>query len=313
MLIKLLSLSSILLLQCFTTAVAGAPTAQDWDDEEDQGDYSDRFPPYIEEPQPPSRPCDAQGCRDPTYRLNQDEIFTGQNIFLILFGRPGRIQSSPGEDIRKILTSYVEDSLPYFLKQLTPAPSSISTLVNEGAPLIVEAVLDFSKARDIKDPSKLKAWTEKAYAKAPCELFAAATLPVLEPALDAVYFQNNPKQELEYGQKPTTHDLDYFIQPVFGPMSHRDGITIHYNSKFPKFQRRAQVANQGRDVFVRGPDVSQYRSTPSTSGNYKFKYLVLTLIRQFGHLAQWSAVDYLDSEIELQYLVGLCKVSRFNF
>ena len=307
MLIKLFSLSSILLLQCLTTAVAGAPTAQDG------GDFSDRFPPDIEEPQPPSRPCDAQGCRDPTFRLDQNEIFPGQIIFLILFGRPGRIQSSPGEDISKILTSYVEDSLPYFLKQLTPTPSNISTLVKEGAPLIVEAVLDFSKAKNIKNSKKLKAWTEKAYVKAPCDLFAAATLPVLEPALDAVYFQNNPNQDLNYGQKPTTHDLDYFIQPVFGPISHRDGITIHYDSKFPKFQNRVQVANQARDVFVRSPDVSHYRSTPSSSGNHEFKRLVRTLIRQFGHLVQWSAVDYLDDEIDLQYLLGLCKVSHFNF
>lgn len=303
MLTPLFSLSSILLLQCLTSAVVGVPIAQDEDD------FPDRdFPPFIEDPQPPSRPCDAQGCRDPTYGLLQDEIFPGQNIFVITFGRPGRVQSSPGQNISTILTSYVEDGLPYFLKQLNPTPKDIPALVTEGAPLIVGAVLDFAEAKDVSNSQKLKAWAEKAYVKAPCDLFAAATLPVLEPALDAVYFDNNPNQDLEYGQKPTTTDLDYFIQPVFGPISHRDGITIYYNSKFPTFQNGIWVANQARDVFVRGPDVSHYRSTPTSPGNRQFKYLVLALMRHFGTLTQWSAVDYLDNEFDIQSLLGLCKV-----
>lgn len=305
MLTSLFSLSTLLLLKCLTSPATGVPVSQDEsDDALTRGGI-----PYIPQgPQAPPRPCDEEGCRDPAIQLSQDDVFPGQDIFLIVFGRPGRIQSSPGKDISTILTSYVEDSLPYFLKQLTPVPKDIPAAVKEGAPLIVSAVLDFSQRKDAKNAQKLKAWTKKVYGKAPCDLFAASTLPPLEAALDAVYFANNPTQEFEYGQKQISHDLDYFIRPAYGPIATRDGVTIRYNSKFPAFQNGVNVVNHARDVFVRGPDDSQYRSTPAGPGHIEFKRLVQTLLYQFGHVAQWATVDYLDDEIDLKYLLGYCKV-----
>lgn len=290
--------SSLLLLQYLTVSVWGTPTPQ-------ADDFGDRFPTIPDDPTPPPRPCDAAGCRDPTYQL-PPSFFPGQDIFVILFGRPGRYQSTSKPDINQILKGYLQDSLPYFLKQLAPVPSKIPDLVKEGIPLLVNAILSTLGANDMKDVPKLQAWAKKVYPKASCDLFAAAALPAYLAGFDTVYFANNPKQVLDYGAKPSIPELDYFIQPAYGPISHNDGVTIFYNAKFPAFFGQRHVVSEGRDVFVRSPAVSHSQASLS---NPEFNALVRHLLYQFGHVKKWSEVDYLDSDYEMQYLKGLCEVS----
>lgn len=288
--------SSFLLLQAITPLVFCAAIP------------GDEEAPNGLNPEAPPRGCDAYGCPDPTYYLQDPTLIPDKtDVFIINFARPGKYQDTPKPDVNKILTDYLSTSSPYLLNQLNVDKKSIPALVNEGVPLLVDAVLSITQSKNVADGGKaLQKWSQKIEPKSPCGLFAAAAVPASLIAFDAVYFANNANGV------PTTNDLDYFLQPAFGSFSHDNDVSVHYNAKFPDFFSQKRSTNVDRNVYVRlAESAAKYRASPSSAGNPEFKKLVLVLLRQFGQVKQWAAADWVDTAFGLGYLNEYCKVN-FN-
>lgn len=289
--------SSLFLLQALAPVVLGAAIPDDY------------YPPPHESPDPPARDCDAAGCRDPTWNLDDATLIPDkENVWIITFGRPGKYQEAAKPDINKILSDYLSTSLPYLLNQLSLDKKEIPTLVKDGVPLLIKAVTSITQQKDAADAKKLQEWSRKVEPKSPCGAFAAAAVSAYLVAFDAVYFANNPNGV------PTTNDLDYFLMPAYGSMSHDNDMTVHYNAKFPDFfSSQKSSTNVDRNVYVRMDEsAAKYRASPSSAGNPDFKKLAHVLLRQFGQVKQWAALDFLDTGFEIRYLKEYCKVRLFR-
>ena len=307
--------SSLFLLQAIVPVVLGAALPDD-----NYYDPYDHLPPPVVEPQPPARGCDEAGCRDPTYQLQDDTLIPDKpNVWVITFGRPGKYQEAAKPDINKILSDYLSTSLPYFLNQLSLDKKIVPSLVKEGIPILINAITSITQEKAVADAAKeLQKWSQKVEPKSPCGAFAAAAVSASLVAYDAVYFAN----EADYASDPndpngasTTNDLDYFLKPAYGSISHDDDVIIHYNAKFPDYFAASKPStNVDRNVYVRlSESAAKYRASPSSAPNPDFKKLVRILLKQFGQVKQWAAVDYLDTDFELGYLREYCKVRLTPF
>lgn len=257
-------------------------------------------PPPLEEPEPPFRAC-APFCQNPTYQLAEPDIYPNRNTWIVTIGRPGLYQSEANPDINKILGTYLKESLPYFLNQIVSDNKTIPDLVSAGSPLLIDAVIAIASETDVApNAAKLKAWATSVDPKAPCDAFAAAAVSINSVVGDTVYF-GNPREG-----KTTTHEQDYFLQPAYGPISHRDDIVIHYKSKFPAFWGANPTTNIDRNVYVRSSAACY-----SSSGLVAFEAQIKDLLAQFGQLKQWAEpdVDYIDTVYQIRYLKAYCEVS----
>lgn len=260
------------------------------------------YPPIIpEDPVPPFRAC-APFCRDPTYQLAEPDIYPNRNTWIVTIGRPGLYQSEKNPDINQVLATYLNESLPYFLDQIVSDNKTVPALVTAGSPLLVDAVIAIANETDVApNAAKLKAWATSVDPKAPCDAFAASAVSILSVVGDTVYFAN-PREG-----SATTHEQDYFLQPAYGPISHRDDIIIHYNSKFPAFWGTTPTTNIDRNVYVRSNKTcAKYRA-----GEAAFEAQIKDLLTQFGQLKQWAVpdVDYIDTVYQIRYLKAYCVVN----
>lgn len=261
-------------------------------------------PPPPEDPEPPFRAC-APFCQNPTYQLAEPNIYPNRNTWIVTIGRPGLYQSEANPDINKILDTYLKESLPYFLNQIVSDYKTIPDLVSTGSPLLIDAVLSIASETDVApNAAKLKAWATSVDPKAPCDAFAAAAVSVNSVVGDTVYFDNPRKGNT------TTHEQDYFLQPAYGPISHRDDIVIHYKSKFPAFWGSNPTTNIDRNVYVRSGGACY----SSSSGLAAFGAQIKDLLAQFAQLKQWAEpdVDYIDTVYQIRYLKAYCEVSIFS-
>lgn len=257
-------------------------------------------PPPPEEPEPPFRAC-APFCKNPTYQLAEPDIYPNRNTWIVTIGRPGLYQSEANPDIKKILGTYLKESLPYFLNQIVSDNKTVPGLVSTGSPLLIDAVLAIASESDVApNAAKLKAWATSVDAKAPCDAFAAAAVPINSVVGDTVYF-GNPREG-----NATTHEQDYFLQPAYGPISHRDDIVIHYKSKFPAFWGANPTTNVDRNVYVRSSEACY-----SSSGLGAFEAQIKDLLAQFAQVKQWAEtdVDYVDTIYQIRYLKAYCLVN----
>lgn len=255
------------------------------------------FPP--EEPEPPFRAC-APFCQNPTYQLAEPNIYPNRNTWIVTIGRPGLYQSEANPDIKKILGTYLKESLPYFLNQIVSDNKTVPDLVAAGSPLLIDAVIAIANETDVApNAAKLKAWATSVDPKTPCDAFAAAAVPILSVVGDTVYFANPREGNV------TTHEQDYFLQPAYGPISHRDDIVIHYKSKFPAFWGANPTTNIDRNVYVRGSEACYSSAAPA------FEAQIKDLLAQFGQLKQWAEpdVDYVDTIYQIRYLKAYCEVN----
>ena len=260
-------------------------------------------PAPPEDPIPPFRAC-APFCRNPTYQLAEPDIYPNRNTWIISIGRPGLYQSETNPDINKILGTYLKESLPYFLNQIVSDNKTVPALVTAGSPLLIDAVIAIANETDVApNAAKLKAWATSVDPNAPCDAFAAAAVSINAVVGDAVYFANPPEG------KATTHEQDYFLQPAYGPTSHRDGVVIHYKSKFPAFWGTNPTTNIDRNVYVRSSETCAKYS----AGDAAFEAQIKDLLAQFGQLKQWAEpdVDYIDTVYEIRYLKAYCVVNIF--
>lgn len=293
--------SSLLLLQSLTVVLSGSVIPRD-DDDVEKG-----FSRVPEDPEIPPRTCDPD-CKDAAYNLPENFYPYRNDIFTILFGRPGALESNPTTPASEILTRELTETLPYLIHQFGNVDDvKIPALVKEGVPLLVKDVLGLVGGQDDPNGGKITQWARKIAPKAICQFYAVAALPATEAASDTIYYANQNQ-----AGKPTTSDQDYFLQPAYGPLAHRDDITIKYNAKFPAlFGKAAAAFVQDRTTYVRDPDFSQYRQTPTAPGNPKFKDQIRTLLYQFKHTEQWSQTtpqDYLDNAYYLGYHYEYCLV-----
>lgn len=260
-------------------------------------------PPIPEDPEPPFRAC-APFCQNPTYQLAEPDIYPDRNTWIVAIGRPGLYQSEAKPDIKKVLGTYLDESLPYFLNQIVSDNQTVPALVSAGAPLLIDAVIAIASETDVApNAAKLKAWATSVDPKAPCDAFAAAAVSINSVVGDTVYFGNPSKG------KATTHEQDYFLQPAYGPISHRDDIVIHYKSKFPAFWGANPTTNIDRNVYVRTSEACY-----SKSGLVAFEAQIKDLLAQFGELSQWAEpdVDYIDTVYQIRYLKAYCEVIILN-
>lgn len=242
-----------------------------------------------EEPEPPFRAC-APFCQNPTYQLAEPDIYPNRNTWIVTIGRPGLYQSEVNPDINKILDTYLKEFLPYFLNQIVSDNKTIPALASAGSPLLIDAVIAIAYEADVaSNAEKLKAWATSVDPKAPCDAFAAAAVSMNSVVGDTVYF-GNPREG-----NATTHEQNYFLQPAYGPISHRDDIVIHYKSKFPAFWGANPTTNIDRNVYVRSSEEVCYSS--SRSGLVAFEAQIKDLLAQFGQLKQWAEpdVNYIDT------------------
>lgn len=264
-------------------------------------------PSPPEEPEPPFRAC-APFCRNPTYRLAEPDIYPNRDTWIITIGRPGLYQSETNPDINNVLGTYLKESLPYFLNQIVSDNKTVPALVTAGSPLLIDAVVAIAKETDVApNAAKLKAWATSVDPKAPCDAFAAAAVPINSVVGDTVYFAN-PREG-----KATTHEQDYFLQPAYGPISHRDDILIHYKSKFPAFWGTTPTTNIDRNVYVRSSETCAKYSSDA-AGHAAFEAQIKDLLTQFGQLKQWAVpdVDYIDTIYQIRYLKAYCLVNYFS-
>ncbi len=277
--------SSLLLLQSIAPFVLGSAIP---------GSVPPEPPP---EPEPPFRAC-APFCDNPTYKIAEPDIYPGKDIWIVTIGRPGLFQSEAKPDISKVLATYENEALPYFLNQVVADNKTVPALATIGIPLLVDTVTSIAKRTDVApNVDKLKAWTQQIAPKEPCDFFATAAVAILSVVGDTVYFANPPEGT------PTTRDQDYFLQPAYGPLSHRDDIVIHYNSKFPAFWDQTPTTNIDRNVYLRTSQSCSKNSSPD------FEAQMRLLLLQFVQLKQWSEVDYVDTVFQIRYLNEYCKVS----
>lgn len=257
-------------------------------------------PPITpEDPEPPFRGC-APFCPNPTYQLAEPNIYPNRNTWIITIGRPGLYQSEANPDINKILGTYLKESLPYFLNQIVSDNKTVPDLVAAGSPLLIDAVIAIANETDVApNAAKLKAWATSVDPKTPCDAFAAAAVPINSVVGDTVYFAN-PREG-----NATTHEQDYFLQPAYGPISHRDDIVIHYKSKFPAFWGANPTTNIDRNVYVRSSEACYSSSGPA------FEAQIKDILAQFGQLKQWAEpdVDYVDTVYQIRYLKAYCEVN----
>lgn len=260
------------------------------------------FPPDPPpEPEPPFRAC-APFCRDPTYQLDEPDIYPNRNTWIVTIGRPGLYQSEKNPDINQVLGTYLKESLPYFLNQIVSDNKTVPALVTAGSPLLVDAVIAIANKTDVApNAAKLNAWATSVDPKAPCDAFAAAAVPIHSVVGDTVYFAN-PREG-----NATTQEQDYFLQPAYGRISHRDDILIHYNSKFPAFWGTNPTTNIDRNVYVRSSETCAKYS----AGYAAFEAQIKDLLAQFGQLKQWAVpdVDYVDTVYDIRYLKAYCVVN----
>lgn len=260
-------------------------------------------PPITpEDPEPPFRGC-APYCPNPTYQLAEPNIYPNRNTWIITIGRPGLYQSEASPDINKILGTYLKESLPYFLNQIVSDNKTVPDLVAAGSPLLIDAVIAIASETDVApNAAKLKSWATSVDPKTPCDAFAAAAVPINSVVGDTVYFAN-PREG-----NATTHEQDYFLQPAYGPISHRDDIVIHYNSKFPAFWGANPTTNIDRNVYVRSSEACYSSSGPD------FEAQIKDILAQFGQLKQWAEpdVDYVDTVYQIRYLKAYCEVNISN-
>lgn len=259
-------------------------------------------PPITpDDPEPPFRTC-APYCRDPTYQLSEPDIFPNRNTWIVTIGRPGLYQSETNPDINQVLGTYLKESLPYFLNQIVSDNKTVPALVTVGSPLLVDAVIAIANETDVApNAAKLKAWATSVDPKAPCDAFAAAAVSINSVVGDTVYFANPPEGNT------TTQEQDYFLQPAYGSISHRDNIVIHYNSKFPAFWGTTPTTNIDRNVYVRSSKTCAKYGT----GQAAFEAQIKDLLAQFGQLKQWAVpdVDYIDTVYQIRYLKAYCLVN----
>lgn len=256
-----------------------------------------------DEPNPPFRACEPF-CRNPTYRLAEPDIYPNRDTWIVTIGRPGLFQSEAKPDINEVLGTYLEESLPYLLDQIVSDNKTVPGLVSTGSPLLIDAVLAIASESDVApNAAKLKAWAASVDPKAPCDAFAAAAVPINSVVGDTLYF-GNPREG-----NATTHEQDYFLQPAYGPISHRDDIVIHYNSKFPAFWEANPTTNVDRNVYVRSKEAC-YRS----SGLGAFEAQIKDLLSQFAQLKQWAEpdIDYVDTVYQIRYLKAYCLVNSYQ-
>ena len=146
---------------------------------------------------------------------------------IVTIGRPGLYQSETNPDINRVLGTNLKETLPYFLNHIVSDKKTVPALVTAGSPLLLDAVVAIAKETDVApNAAKLKAWATSVDPKAPCDTFAAAAVPINSVIGDIANAREG---------KATTHQQDYFLQPAYGPISHRDDIVIHYKSKLPAF------------------------------------------------------------------------------
>lgn len=258
-------------------------------------------PPEFSEPEPPFRAC-APFCLDPTYQLYEPDIYPNRNTWIVTIGRPGLYQSEMNPDINQVLGTYLNESLPYFLNQIVSDNKTVPALVTAGSPLLIDAVIAIANKTDVApNAAKLKAWATSVDPKAPCDAFAAAAVSIHSVVGDTVYFANPPEGNA------TTQEQDYFLQPAYGTISHRDDIVIHYNSKFPAFWGTNPTTNIDRNVYVRSSETGANYS----AGYAAFEAQIKDLLAQFGQLKQWAVpdVDYVDTVYDIRYLKAYCVVN----
>lgn len=301
--------SSLFALQCIYPLVLAMAIPDEIPDEIPD-DSDPRYQPIIPpDPEPPSRPCDPF-CNDPTYQLRDQVYPDKENLWVITPGRPGIYQSQTNPDIRKILGQYLDESLPYLLAQTVTDSKRIPGLTKWGRRLLVDATLSIPKEKDVVNTAKLQKYINTVAPKAACGFFAAAAVPILGVAADTVFFANQPNYAQDPNSFSTTHDQDYFLQPAVGPLAHAEfELSVHYSAKVPALFGTNPTTQEGRDIYLRSPaTASKYRATPQSAGNPTFKNQIRDLLHQFGQTKQWAAVDYIDTDFQLRYLLGYCKV-----
>ena len=297
------SISTLLFLsQLLAPSVTGSPIPDNGYCAADDPGCESRFLITPPDPVAPSRPCDPY-CVDPTFRIDGEGIFLDKPTWIILIGIPENTPSQKGVDFKKELTGYAEESLPYLLNQLVADKKTVPDLVKQGVPMLVDTVLSTAAQKNVTSTKELQKWFQKMLPKDSCTLFAAAAIPMLSRAYDIAQLINGQDSS------PTTQDIDFFLNPVYGSLAKRDDIEIHYGSFFPPLYGNVASVLDNRIVYVQNPEsAAKYRATPSSPGNPDFKDLVRVLIPQYRQVAQWSSFAYYDYQYQLRYLKSLCEV-----
>ena len=147
---------------------------------------------------------------------------------------PPPIAENNMESFENIHAQIVNASLPYLLEQFGVNLNDIPVLVAKGIPLFEGAIKASFCGSDpvrhclhsIDDFTKfITKIPGTSTTNAACGMFAAAALPSYLTLVGIL-------RALNFGQKATTPEQDFYTFPVHGSISHNDGIVVFYNTNF---------------------------------------------------------------------------------
>jgi hypothetical protein len=218
-------------------------------------------------------------------------------------------------------TEVTQQSLPSLLELFGVDESEISALVEEAIPIFNEALaaLFVHQSKNTAQFGALDVfpdmvtWVKKVISKAAnvvqdnavsivCAVFGAA----LEPGFEAVAILFLMLNVLKTSG-PTVNDQDFYLFPVYGTISHADGIVINYDAAYPPF-----FESFGSVDAITLHNII-YTKSLASSASYtdpQFSAATRILIHEFTHITQYKALGYFGSGFGTKYLYQFCKVSK---
>jgi hypothetical protein len=244
-------------------------------------------------------------------KISPSSLVQNGTVTVIL---PPTINDNNTDSFEDIHTQTLKVSLPYLFEQIGVDQEKIPKLVERGIPLFEAAVKESlcpthsgSLARRsifgdiggfIEDVGKaIVGGVKDATVDLGCSLFATGALPGYLTVAGLLHVQNI--------QVPSasTPDQDFFIFPLHGAISHKDGISIFYRANFPPGFGDTLGVTIGRNIYVRQSADTRFLE------NGGFPSATRILLHEFTHSKQYQGVGYSLAAFGTQYLFNFCKVS----